>query len=149
MRMEVSRQIAAPPEHVFALASDFAHAADHVQAIERVELLTPPPVGVGTRFRETRKVFGRSATEELAVTEFEPPRRYVVGCDSHGCRYRSEFLFTPRGGGTEVRLTFEAQPLNLIARIMGFLMRPLVKKVVAECAKDLDDIAAAAESRRA
>lgn len=141
MRIELTKQVDAPPERVFAIASDFAHAAEHVRAIEQVEILTPGPVGVGTRFRETRKVFGRSHAETMEVTAFEPPSRYVVGCESCGCRYRSEFRFLPKAGGTEMRMSFEAEPLTWFARIMGFLMRPMVRKMVAECAKDLDDVA--------
>lgn len=143
--IEVSRHIAAPIEKVFSVASDFAGAPQVVRAIDKVEMLTPGPVGVGTRFRETRTVFGKQASEEMEVTAFEPPRRYAVGCTGHGCRYHSEFLFEPKQGGTEVKMSFEATPLTFFAKVMSVLMKPMIKSMAKMCEQDLDDIKTAIE----
>lgn len=144
--IEVSRQIAAPIEKVFGVASDFAGAPNVIKAIDKVEILTEGPVGRGTRFRETRIMFGRPASEEMEVTLFEPPRRYAVGCTSHGCRYHSEFRFEAKHGGTEVTMSFEAVPLTFFAKIMAFIMKPMIKSMAKMCAQDLDDIKTALES---
>lgn len=142
----VERQVDAPPEAVFRVASDFAKAPERIRGIVKVEMLTNGPVGKGTRFRETRKMFGREATETMEVTEFEPPRRYVLGAESHGCRYRAELAFEPQGGGTRMRMIFGAEPLTFFAKVMSVLMRPMMKKMVAECGRDLDDIKQSVES---
>lgn len=144
----VERTIAAAPERVFAAATDIHHWAEIVPAIERVEVLTPGPMGVGTRFRETRKMMGREATEEMEVTGFSPPRSYVIGAQSHGCRYRTEFRFEPAGTGTRVIMDFGAEPLTLTSKVLTVLMRPMMKKMAEMCAKDLDAIKAHVESRR-
>jgi hypothetical protein len=141
----ITRQINAPRETVFARASDFATAPNHIRGIKKVEMLTAGPVGKGTRFRETRIMFKREATEEMEVIAFDPPSGYVLGCESCGCRYRSEFRMTPRAGGTEVQMDFNVQPLTLFAKIMGFLMKPMMKMCVKEIAKDLDDLKASIE----
>jgi hypothetical protein len=147
-RFEVTRDIAAPAEAVFDRAADFEDSARTVEAIKRVEMLTEGDVGVGTRFRETREMFGREATEELEVVEFERPRRYVLGAENHGARYLSEMVFEPLPeGGTRVRMTFEARPVTFLARIMAFLTKPMMKKMVDVCAKDLDDLARVCERR--
>jgi uncharacterized protein YndB with AHSA1/START domain len=141
----VERTIAAPPERVFAVASDIHRWAQIVPAIERVEVLTPGPMAAGTRFRETRRMMGREATEEMTVTAFDPPRGYVLGAESHGCRYRTELRFEPAGAGTRMVFDFGAEPLAFGARVMMFLMKPMMKKAAQMCAKDLDAIAAHAE----
>lgn len=141
----VKRQVAAPRAKVFALAADFANVASTVKAIDKVEMLTDGPVGVGTRFRETRTVFGRSASEEMTVSAFDPPRSYTVTAESHGARYETVFTFSEKDGGTEVEMRFGAEPLTLMAKVMSVLMRPMIKKMAGMCAQDLDDIAAAAE----
>jgi uncharacterized protein YndB with AHSA1/START domain len=141
----VERTIAAPPERVFAVASDIHRWAQIVPAIERVEVLTPGPMAAGTRFRETRRMMGREATEEMTVTAFDPPRGYVLGAESHGCRYRTELRFEPAGAGTRMVFDFGAVPLAFGARVMMFLMKPMMKKAAQMCAKDLDAIAAHAE----
>lgn len=145
----ISRFIAAPTEACFDVAADFPNAAATVEDIKKIEMLTEGPVGVGTRFRETRVMFKREATEEMEVEAFERPQRYVLGADSCGSRFRSELRFESQGAGTNAIMTFQATPRTLGAKIMGFVMRPMMKKMMLKCiAKDLDDVAQAAESRR-
>jgi hypothetical protein len=145
-RLNITRRIDAPQATVFQVASDLRNAPGRIKNIRKLEVLTDGPIRKGTRFRETRVCFGREATEEMEILEFDPPRRYDVGCESCGCRYHSTLLFRPAGGGTDVEFTFEAQPLTLFARIMGILMAPMFKKVMGECAKDIDDLKSAIES---
>ena len=37
------------------------------------------PVGVGTRWTETRTVMGRTSDQPMEVTALEPDRRFTVG----------------------------------------------------------------------
>jgi carbon monoxide dehydrogenase subunit G len=143
--MTVSTVINAPPEAVFVACSDFANAAGRVRGITNVELLTPGPVGVGTKFKETRLMFKREATETMEVTAFDPPRRYEVGAHSCGMDFRSEFRFTPDGAGTRVDVTMVGTARTLFARLMSplaGLMAGTMKKCVRD---DLNDIKAHVE----
>ena len=144
-RLEIERTIGAPPATVFERCCDFANSADTVEGIEKVDMLTDGPVGPGTRFRETRIMFGREATEEMEVGVYEPPRRYTLLAESHGARYHSEFLFDEVPQGTRVKLTFDATPVTLFAKVMAVLTKPMQKKVAELLAKDLDDIKASIE----
>lgn len=144
-QITLEKQVRAPIQRVFAVATNLRDAPKNIPAITKMEVLTEGPVRLGTRFRETRKMFGREATEEMEITAFDPPRSMSVGCESHGCRYRSGFRFDQRDGGTHVEMTFAAEPLTFGAKVMSVLMRPMMKKLMAEVAKDLDAIAAAAE----
>lgn len=139
-RMSVSQDIAAPIETVFDRAADFGNAANTIEAITKMEMLTEGPVGVGTRFRETRVMFGREATEEMEIVAFERPRGYRLLAESHGSRYESGLSFEEIEGGTRVTMHLEVTPLTLLARIMSVLMKPMMKKMVAICAKDLEDL---------
>jgi hypothetical protein len=142
----LTTRVAAPVREVFALFTDFAHAAGRVRGIKKVEVLTPGPVGVGTRFRETRVLFNREATEEMEVTAFEPGRGYTLGCQSCGAVYASAFRFEPDGDGTLVTLDFEARARSLLAKLMAplsFLMMGTVKKCIRQ---DLDDLKKVAET---
>ncbi len=143
----IREQIAAPPEQVFAVASDFANVPKAIKGIVRVEMLTSGPVGVGTRFRETRKMFGKEASEEMTVAELEPPRRYVLVAESHGSRYRSELCFEPAGAGTEVVMNFRGEPLTFFAKVMSVLMKPMMKSIAKLCAQDLADLKQSIEGR--
>jgi uncharacterized protein YndB with AHSA1/START domain len=143
----IQRDIAAPPERVFAVASDLRGAPGRIRAITKMEVLTDGPIRIGTRFRETRKMFRREATEEMEVVAMDPPRALAFGCESNGFRYRMEMRFAPKGAGTEMQMRFQAEALTFLGRVVGALMKPFAKKMMSGCSKDLDDIAAHAEAR--
>jgi ribosome-associated toxin RatA of RatAB toxin-antitoxin module len=142
-----STTIQAPPRRVFEVFSDLAHAAGRVKAIKAIELLTPGPMRVGARFRETRVMFGKQATEEMEVVEFEPERAYAVACESCGAYYHSRFTFTPSGAGTRVDMTIRSEARSLLAK----LMTPLAGMMMKQCAKafeaDANDLKQVCEAR--
>ena len=138
--IELQTQIAAPIDVVFEHLTDFANAPQMVNGITNVKMLTEDPLRVGTRFEETRVMFGKEAVEQMEVTALEPPRLYTLGAESHGSRYASTFRLDERDGGTHVHLDFQATPLTLVAKVMSVLMKPMMKSVMNECAKDLEDI---------
>lgn len=143
--MTTSTTVQAPLETVFRIAADFPSAAERVSGIKRVEMLTPGPVRVGTKFRETREFMKKEATEEMEVTGYDAPRSYTLTCLSHGCKFESTFRFEPEGSGTKMTLDFLSQPQTLGAKLMlplAWLMNGMVKKCVEQ---DMADIKAAAE----
>ena len=145
---QMSKTVQAPPDRVFGAFTDLQNAAARIRGISRIELLTPGPVCVGTRFRETRRMFGKEATEEMTVTAYEPPRLYAMGADSCGMRYATTFRFAPDGGGTRVDVEMVATAQTITAKIMGLLMGWIMAPMMRKCfAADMDDMAAAAEGR--
>lgn len=146
-QIECSVQIAAAPEAVFAAFSDVHNAPQWVPAIRRTEVLTPGPVGVGTRFRETRVMFGKEATETLEITAFDPPRLMAIEADSCGAHFRSEFAFAPEGQGTRVTLRMQTRAVSLLARLMSPLSRLMMGTMRKAIAGDMEAVRAKLESR--
>jgi len=144
-RVVVEKQVQAPVDTVFARATNLAEAADTIRGIDRMEILTDGSVGVGTRFRETRTMFGREATEVMEISSFDPPRAYTVEAHSHGSHYHTEFHFHPEGDGTRMEMVFEAHPQSFMAKVMSILSKPMMKSVARMCAQDMEDIKTAAE----
>ena len=144
--VKIEKKIGAPPERVFALSTDLPRLADTVSGIDAVEVLTDGPVGVGTRWRETRTLYGRQATEEMWVTHFEAPRSFVVEAESHGAHYRTDFSFEPDGAGTRVTLVFSARPVSLLGRIFSVVGRAMFAGVRKALERDLEDLGRAAEA---
>lgn len=144
----IERLIAASPERTFEVFSDLEGAKDTIGAITKLELLTPGPVGKGTRWRETRLMFGREATEEMWIDAFDPPRQYSVAAESGGAHYLTTFDFLPDdSGGTNVKMVFGAEPVNLVAKVMGTLMGPLMAGAMQKALeKDMDELKAACET---
>ena len=148
--VEVSKQIQAGVDEVFAVFSDLEHCAERIDGIAKLEILSDGPVGLGTRWRETRVMFGKEATEVMEITQWQPPHSYLTEAKSHGSHYLSEFRFEPQDGGTLVTMTFQARPLTLFARIMGFLMGPVMRGSIVKCFnQDMDDLKRFLESANA
>lgn len=146
----IETRIAAPAERVFALSADIPAFSDVVAGIERIEMLTEGPVGPGTRWRETRVMYGKSQTEEMEITGFDPPHRIRIEADTHGAHYVSTYRFTPQTGGTRVELEFAARPMTLVARVMSaILWRVMAPSLGRMLESDLRDLKRAAESRGA
>ncbi|MFI8100789.1 SRPBCC family protein [Streptomyces sp. NPDC086023] len=150
--VSVDRQVHAPLERVWRAMTDLESMPARLSGVEGVEVLTPGPFGLGTRWRETRRMFGREATEEMWVTACEAPTRYVAEADNSGMHYVSEFVLTETGPGrTNIRMVFSARPreghrMPLLARLLGGLGRRAVAKAIE---KDLADVAAHVEGRTA
>ena len=108
--LTVVRTIGAPPERTFEAFSNLETAAERIRGIEKLEILQRSEsgkngIGVGTRFRETRIMFGKEATEEMEITRFEPPSGYTVEARSHGAHYVSTFSFRADGEGTRLEMS--------------------------------------------
>jgi hypothetical protein len=136
----LTRTYPASISETFALFADLANAPDRIPAIKKIEFLTPGPVGPGTKFKETRVVFKREATETFEVTAFDRDRRYELMTRSCGTEYRIAFAFTADGAGTRVDATFNVRAVSFWAKLFSPLARlamGMMKKCVAQ---DMDDL---------
>ncbi|GLW45360.1 hypothetical protein Stsp02_10220 [Streptomyces sp. NBRC 14336] len=145
----VERRIAAAQGVVWGVVTDLRGMERTLSGVSKVEVLAGEGFGVGTRWRETRRMFGKDATEEMWVTECEAPERYVVEAESHGSHYVSEWVLRADGPlTTTVRMTFSGTPTGgvagMLAKVMGRIGAGAVRKAIA---KDLEDVAVAAEGR--
>ena len=147
-KFSMTQRIAAPVETVFTVATDIAHAAEHIRGIEKIEMLTGGPVGVGTRWRETRKMLGSESTESLEVVGFERWKSYTVGCESCGAYFETTLRFDREGDGTLVTLDARTEARSLMAKLMSPLGNLMFGKIMRKCmGDDLDDLGRVAESR--
>jgi carbon monoxide dehydrogenase subunit G len=144
----VTQTVQAPVADVFAVFADVENAASRITEILRIEKLTPGPVGVGSRFKETRVMFKREATETFEVTAFEPGDNYELTATSCGAEFCTRFTFTPDGNGTRVDVTVQTRALSLYAKLftpMAFLMKGMMRKCLI---RDLEQLRTAVETKR-
>ncbi len=145
--MTMGVDVAAPAERVFPILCDLDGAPERIDGILSVEVLTDGEFGVGTRWRETRKMFGKEATEEMEVVAVDPGRGYTVTAESCGNHYETTMACVPQGDDAcRVEFTFGWTPVSLGAKLMSpmmFLMKGVLRKCVED---DLACIKRAAEA---
>lgn len=141
--IRVSIPILARSEAVFRVASDIAHMDQVIPEITKIEILTDGPVGVGTRFSETRLVSKKLHTEELVIVELDPlARRSVLECESMGSLFRTELTVTSgEADRCEVTLQMEVKGLHLLASGMWLLIGAMTRRMMTNALKkDLEHI---------
>jgi hypothetical protein len=141
-----TRLINAPQGRVFDVFTDLRRAPGRVKGITGLEVLTEGPVRQGTRFRETRTMFGKQATETMEITSFDAPRSYTVGCGSCGAHYTTRFTFTPEGPSTRVEMSCTVEARSFVAKLFKPLAKLMMKQMRKCFEADLGDLQRAAES---
>jgi hypothetical protein len=150
-QVTVERRISAPADRVWEALTDIegVPAPRIIHDSEKVERLSEGPFGVGTRWRETGRLFGKPPLQ-MWVTACEDPASYVIEANGQGWHYTSEAVLTPEGAdATAVRMVFrsESEKEGGFGVWMTKLFVPLGSKGVEKLiAKDLADIVAAVES---
>ena len=70
-----TREIARPPEDIFAFITDFSNAPRWRHLVRRMEVIGDGPVREGARVAVTLDVMGKERQVVSEVFAFEPPRR--------------------------------------------------------------------------
>lgn len=138
----VSVEIKASREAVFAMAVDIPNFAKNISGITKVEELTEGPSAVGKKWRETRVMFGKEASEEMWFSRFEPPKGCEVRAESNGAKYLTTMTMEALGASeTKVTVTFSGEAQTFMAKVMGFVMGPLMVGTIKKClVEDLEDL---------
>ena len=136
----VSDRIAAPVEEVFAQFTNIEQgAAGHVSGIKKIEMLTPGPVRLGTRWRETRDVMGVADSADMEITSFERNRTYTITHHKAGLQIATTFWFEPLEAGTRVTVEFELERGGVPPGLLAPLGWAIAGKVARVLSHDLAD----------
>ncbi|WP_394232034.1 SRPBCC family protein [Niallia oryzisoli] len=148
IRFEFKRTIHVPIEKAYIGLLDLDSAKHWMHGLVRMERLNDGPVCVGSEWRETRKMFGKEATEHFEVIELNEPDKIVLRCDgTKGTTGKGEFVFTyiltSSDNQTEVTMNGEINELTGLAKFIGKMVAGTFKKA---CEKDLDALKVYLES---
>ncbi|KON88792.1 polyketide cyclase / dehydrase and lipid transport [Sporosarcina globispora] len=140
IRFEVKRSIGVNKQKAYEGLIDLDSANHWMKGLVGIERMDSGPLKVGSQWKETRKMFGKEATEHFEVAELDEPNKIVLRCDgTKGTTGKGEFVFTyiiaSAGDATEVTLDGEIRGLTGLAKFFGKMMAGAFKKA---CEKDLD-----------
>lgn len=135
----LEEHIDAAPAKVFSVATDLDQALQWMNGIVRIAKVGDEPFGVGTQWEETRKMFGKDATEHFEVMEYEPPTKVRLFVDgSKGASNKGGYHFTyviePDGTGSKLTLRSTIETSGWLSSLMG---RPFVGFFKRAMRKDL------------
>jgi uncharacterized protein YndB with AHSA1/START domain len=135
--------IARPVEDVFAVLTHLENAATWSRAVEET-LITPGPMAVGSRRRAVVPTFGgRTAENEMELTELVPNRRLAMrSISGFPFEVRISIDLNPVGDGTRLDWLVSFEPGGLL-RPTAPLLAPVYRRAFA---KDLENLRAMMET---
>jgi uncharacterized protein YndB with AHSA1/START domain len=121
--------IEAPADRVWAVVADVEAQPRWMTDMKAVRLLTPGPVGVGTRAEADVRIAGIGVTDPVTITEFDPPRRFAI---RHEGAFKGTGVIelTPGADGRSTIVTWdETLVAPLLPELGGLVGRPLLGSV--------------------
>ena len=120
-----------PAGEVFAFLADFENIPRWNYAIEETSKASAGPTGVGTRYRQTRSVPGRSV-EDFEVTVFEPASRLAIRGQIGPFQATISYQLEAAAGVTKLVNNVELNPPQAMSRLLAPLATSRIKAAVAQ-----------------
>ncbi|MBK8613326.1 MAG: SRPBCC family protein [Flavobacteriales bacterium] len=126
---------------VWAATTNIANFAELLSGVEKIEVVERPATGlVGLKWKETRMLFGKSATVEKWITEAKENTFYTTRAEDSGFVFITTNRISGSDGGVTLTGIHETQPQGLIASLKALPMvffKGMIKKAILQ---DLNDI---------
>jgi carbon monoxide dehydrogenase subunit G len=135
MKYEFETKIARPIDEVFAYVVDGRSGVEWQPHTESVALVTPGPVRTGSRFRITRRMFGRPVTVETEITRSDPPHSFSVASRSGPLKVGASWHFEGSGEETTARWKLGLEVGPLLRPIEALVTRGMRAELESDLAK--------------
>jgi hypothetical protein len=134
--VEVATTIARAPGDVAAYAMDPANDRSWITALTEVNVLTPGPIGNGTRVERIAQFLGKRIEYVNEIVDYAPPERLVMQSVKAPFPMTVRYTFAPApGGGTTVRIRTTGEASGFYRLAGGLLERQVRKGVTADLAR--------------
>ena len=130
-----------PVNSVFQFVADFENMPKWNYYVVQVSKVTPGPIGIGTTFRQLRKI----DTQQYKIITFEPDRKVAIETLPPAPDLRMQFTFEPAGDNTILTDAWELK--GGLLGIFGSLASGQVKAAVAENLSKLKQLLETGEVR--
>ena len=147
MKLTLDVEIKAPKEKVWMVITDIENSVNTISGIDKIEILNAPKdTIVGLKWKETRTIFGKSATETMWITAATENNNYHTRAESNGAIYRTILKLSEKENTTYLSMEFSTEAIKLKGKIMGFIFNSMLSKSMKKLIKkDLIDIKTAVE----
>jgi uncharacterized protein YndB with AHSA1/START domain len=125
IRIELTVEIACPPETVFAALTDLEQLPEWQSSA--LSSKADGRLAVGARIREQRSMMGRELENELEVTAYDPPRRFALEGRSGPVPLSVDHELSEDGGKTILQVHAQAEP-GALFKLAG----PMIKRTAEQ-----------------
>ena len=135
-------------EKMWSTLIDLDRYPSRVRSYETIEWLTSEKSGVGAKWKQTRRVYGKSHTQTIEVVEWREPTSFAMTAPEAGATYLTRYSLgeSKDGETTDVSASFEVQPNNLFSKAFVKLIgKKLLGSTRETLQNDLSDLANAEE----
>jgi len=142
MKVKVSIEIKSSKEKIWQAITDIESSKKMIKGIKTIEILEKPANRiVGLKWKETREIFGKEATEIMWITDAVEGEFYKTRAESHGNVYITTVQIDPLEKNYELSMELESTAQGFISQIMtvivGFLFKRMTVKAMGEDLKDI------------
>ena len=127
-QVAVERWIEAPASVIFKAVAEVEHLPATNPDIVRVDFEGDQKTGVGTRFKETRRMGKKEMVTALEITEWVDDERVRMVADSHGTVWDTVFTVTPEGDGARLKIAMDARAHKLLPKLMNPIFKGMFRK---------------------
>jgi carbon monoxide dehydrogenase subunit G len=149
MKLTIDIEIKAPKEKVWKVITDIENSVNTISGIEKIEILNKPKdTVVGLKWKETRTIFGKSATETMWITEATEYNYYKTRAESNGAIYQTILKLSEKENTTFLTMEFNSEAITIKGKIMAFIFGRMLNKTMKKLIKkDLIDIKTTVENK--
>lgn len=137
LQVAVSRTIQSPLPKVFETIARPDRFCEAIPDIIQIEIISDQKYGVGTRFRETRNMNGKTAVAEMTVSEQVENQLVRLVAEMGGADWDTCFRLSPLGKDVQLDMIMIARPKTLFAKFLTPLIMGMVGKAVGS---DMDQV---------
>lgn len=134
-KIEQTVVINKPVAECFAYFNNPANNTKWQGQLKDSKLVTPGPVGVGSRLKDTRELAGQKLETEYEITEFEPNKKVTFKSSGGPISYVGTFTFEPSGNGTKFTSNFDFQVGGVFKLMEGMVVSNAQKQFETDSAK--------------
>ena len=131
-------------EKTWSTLVDLDRYPSRITSYEAIAWLTSEKSGVGAKWKQTRRVYGKSHTQTIEVVEWKEPTSFAMTATEAGATYLTRYSLGESKGGetTEVSPPFEVQPNNLFSKVFVKLVgKKLLGSTRETLQNDVSDLA--------
>jgi hypothetical protein len=142
MKAYPSIRINGTKEEIWSIISDLENSEKYISSILMIEVIDRPNKDIlGFKWRETRVMFRKEATEVMWVTDFEENAYYRTRAESHGAIYISTLTIEEKEDHCILSMGFEGEAVSILAKLSSvFFGKMMMKSTEKALHNDLEDI---------